>query len=223
MYQRYSKLKVSQVHNKKCCYIFLNNLGEVNLIGSTIIITRGVMTFDCYGFSYFGNLFKQRFQVDDWIHQVSLKIDFVLGNFDAWWCLRKGVKFIWLSLQSEGSNITIPYTEIGADFQQKPFGSIVVGGVIFLVFKFGCIWNIVTGIGNWSCNFQFWIVKWSGRNLTCKVFPSQVVLPLHLLQLVTQTLKLCKPLITNEKEFHFRILCHNKYWITHERWSGFHI
>ena len=48
---------------------------------SHVIISRDVMIFDCNVFSYFENLFKQPFQVDDWINQLRLDPDFILGNF----------------------------------------------------------------------------------------------------------------------------------------------
>ena len=48
---------------------------------SRFIITRGIMTFDRYVLSYFENLFKRPFQVDDWVNQGRLDPDFLLGNF----------------------------------------------------------------------------------------------------------------------------------------------
>ena len=45
-----------------------------------------------------------------------------------------------------GSNVTMPYAEIGAILQQEPFWSIDVGGLFLLfAFEFRCTQNIVSG------------------------------------------------------------------------------
>ena len=48
----------------------------------------------------------------------------------------------------EGSNVTMPYAEIGGSFQQYLFWSIVVVGgrglILLLLFEIGCTQNIVS-------------------------------------------------------------------------------
>ena len=98
------------------------------------------MTFDRYVFSFFENLFKQPFQVNNWIDSRSLYPYFFLGNFYVEWliqhencqevskdadsfsqsnhldvCLKED-EFIISAFA--GSNVTMTYAEIGASLQQ---------------------------------------------------------------------------------------------------------
>ena len=91
---------------------FSSIIGKVDLIVSTIFITRGIMTSDCYIFYFFENLFKRFFQVNDQIHHWSLHLNLFLVNFHVERFLLKELPEL-RSLQFTGSNITMPYAEIG--------------------------------------------------------------------------------------------------------------
>ena len=90
---------------------------EDDLIGSRVIITRGVMTFDCYVFSFFRTFSSGLFRLmigftnRDCIWTIFLA-NFMLNDI----CVK--VECVVISAFT-GNNITKPYAEIGASFQQS--------------------------------------------------------------------------------------------------------
>ena len=85
--------------------------------GHIFLITMGVMTLDCYVFSFFENLLKRPFQVNLWVDWESLHPNHFLGNFHAEWFLHIVLDGLAI-FAFAGSRVTMPYAEIGASSQQ---------------------------------------------------------------------------------------------------------
>ena len=113
-------------------------IGEVDLIGSTDIMNRDINAFDRNVLSFFSESHQVPSQTNDLINQGSLKLDFVLSNFmlsDI--CLK--VSFVQLSLQSTGSDVTMPYAEKGTSLNNSHFGLLMCMSCFDFCFEFGCI------------------------------------------------------------------------------------
>jgi hypothetical protein len=101
------------------------------------------MTFDRYVLALFEHLFKRPFQVDDWVHKGRCDPYFLFSNFHVEMMFAR--KCLFLSLQSAGSNVTMPYAEIGASLSTIAVLVYCCGGVVFVVcFESGRAQNIVS-------------------------------------------------------------------------------
>ena len=91
------------------------------------------MTFDRYVLAFFEHLFKRPFQVDDWVHEGRRDLDILFCNFHVVWCLLESM-FETISAFA-GSNVTMPYAEIGASLSTIAVLVYCCGGVVFVVVR----------------------------------------------------------------------------------------
>ena len=106
------------------------------------------MSLDRYVFSFFESFLKRPFQVDDWVHQWSLHLNFLLGNFHVNdFCIKCWMSYYLYNLKR--SNVTIPYGEIGASFNNSQFGLMLWGVILVVLLLSLVVLKIMWAGDNW--------------------------------------------------------------------------
>ena len=116
-------------------------IGEVDLIGSSVTITRETLAFDCCTHVFLENLLKWHLQADEWIYHGVLHSIFFLAIF----IIMKFAfnLFLVLSIAAIYRDITMFYAEIGT-IAFLICCYVWSGGAIYFVCELGWILNIVS-------------------------------------------------------------------------------